>query len=81
MTRTDIEKTLIAELGRIAPDVEIADVDRAGDLRDEFDIDSIDFLNLVTALGKRFELEIPEADYTQIASFDRLLGYLEERAA
>ena len=50
MTQKEIESALIAELARITPDIDIEDVDRSHDLREEFDIDSIDFLNLVTAL-------------------------------
>lgn len=76
MTRNDIENVLTAELTRIAPDIDLSDIDRAGDLREEFDIDSIDFLNLVTALAKRFGLDMPEADYPQMDTFDHLRDYL-----
>lgn len=79
MTREDIESALISELAHIAPDIEMGDVDRSHDLREEFDIDSIDFLNLVTALAKRFGLEMPEADYPQMDTFDHLRDYLVAR--
>jgi acyl carrier protein len=81
MTHDDIEQTLTAELARIAPDINIEDVDRSHDLREEFDIDSIDFLNLVTALAKCFGLEMPEADYPQMDTFDHLLDYLASHTA
>ena len=81
MTRDDIQDALTAELHRIAPEIEIDAIDRTADLRDEFDIDSIDFMNLVAALGRRFELEMPEADYPMMDSFDRLLDYLTKRTA
>jgi acyl carrier protein len=74
-----VETTLIEELYRIAPDIELYDVDRAADLRDEFDIDSMDFLTLVTALGKRYDLEMPEADYEKMRSFVDLLKYLHKQ--
>ena len=76
MTQEEIETALIAELNRIAPDIDLEDVDRGHDLREEFDIDSIDFLNLVTALAKRFGLDMPEADYPQMDTFDHLYAYL-----
>ena len=79
MNRDDIEQLLTAELARIAPDIALDDIDRGEDLREEFDIDSIDFLNLVTALAKRFGLEMPEADYPQMDSFDHLLDYLAKK--
>lgn len=81
MTRPDIKKILAEELYKIAPDVSLDDIDRTGDLRDEFDIDSMDFLKLVTALGKRFDLPMPEADYPKMASFDAFAAYLQSQLA
>lgn len=80
MTEQELEAALAEELGRIAPDIEPGDIDRDGDLREEFDIDSMDFLNLVTALHKRFDIPIPEADYPRLASFSQAIAYLSEKA-
>lgn len=80
MTQPDFDTILTEELRRIAPDIDPAEIDRGADLREEFDIDSMDFLNLVTALGKRLNLEMPEADYDQMQSFDALVSYLREKA-
>lgn len=79
MTRQELEAVLSEALGRIAPDVDIAEIDREGDLRQEFDIDSLDFLTLVTALGKRFSLPIPEEDYPRLRSFATIVDYLDEK--
>ncbi|MDU8911625.1 acyl carrier protein [Aestuariicoccus sp. MJ-SS9] len=79
MTQHDIATILTEELHRIAPDIDPDDTDPAADLREEYDIDSMDFLTLVTALGKRLGLEMPEADYDQMRSFDALAGYLRAR--
>jgi acyl carrier protein len=76
MNAVDYEHILTEELYRIAPDIAAGAIDRAADLREEFDIDSMDFLNLVTALGHRLGLEMPEADYPQMHSFNGLLAYL-----
>ncbi|MBO6754721.1 MAG: acyl carrier protein [Roseibium sp.] len=81
MTKEKIEMLLSTELGRIAPDIDMEDVDRGGDLREEFDIDSMDFLNLVTALSKALGLDMPEADYGKMGTFDDLLAYLEAKSA
>jgi hypothetical protein len=51
MTLDDITAVLIDELGRIAPEIDARGLDPDADLHGEFDIDSMDFLNLVTALG------------------------------
>ncbi len=80
MNTSDLEAILRAELHRIAPEIEIDDIDKDAELRDEMDIDSMDFLTLVTALGKRLNLEMPEADYPQMNTFNDLLGYLGKKA-
>ena len=79
MTSNDIEAAVTKELQRIAPDIGIEEVDRSADLREEFDIDSMDFLNLVTALGKMFDTDMPESDYAQMRSFDGLGDYLQKQ--
>ena len=76
MTRAEIEAAIQEELHRIAPEIDFGDIDRSEDLRDECDIDSLDFLNLVTALGQRFGTAMPEADYPEMRSFDALTTYL-----
>lgn len=81
MTQHDIELILTEELHRIAPDIELDQIDRAEDLREECDIDSMDFLRLVTALGNRLNLEMPEADYDEMRSFDTLMSYLRLKTA
>ncbi|MFZ7091382.1 acyl carrier protein [Primorskyibacter sp. 2E233] len=81
MTQPDITALLTEELHRIAPEIDLDDIDRAEDLREELDIDSMDFLTLVTALGKRLGLEMPEADYDQMRSFDAMVQYLRAKSA
>ncbi|MCO4848847.1 MAG: acyl carrier protein [Yoonia sp.] len=81
MTAKDIRAMLTAQLGRIAPDIDTSRIDPTLELREEFDIDSIDFLTLITALGKELSLDMPEADYGQMRSFDDLLAYLQARTA
>ena len=76
---TETETLLRAELHRIAPDIEIEDIDRDEELREEFDIDSLDFLNLVTALGKALNAPMPEADYAKMGSFNEMLSYLTQK--
>lgn len=70
-------KVLAEELHGIAPEISLDEIDPGADLREEFDIDSMDFLKLVTALSKRFDIAMPEAEYDQMRSFDALVRYLE----
>ncbi len=81
MTLEEAEAAVAGELHSIAPDISVDEIDRNGDLREEFDIDSMDFLRLVTALGERFDLPMPEADYPQMDSFDALARYLKDKTS
>jgi len=76
MTRDDIKAVLIDELGRIAPETDAAGLDPDADLREELDIDSMDFLNLVAALHERLRVDIPEADYAKLATLGGAVAYL-----
>lgn len=79
MSPSDIRAVVKDELGRIAPEVEFETIDEAQDLRQQIDIDSMDFLNLVTALHMRLGIDIPEADYAAIQTLGGLLDYLASR--
>ncbi len=76
MTRSEILTVIQDELARIAPDVDFAAIDASADLRDEADIDSMDFLNLVTALHVRLGVAIPEADNARLVTLDGAVDYL-----
>jgi len=78
----DVQKLAAESLRQIAPDIDIDDVDWTSDLRDEFDIDSLDFINLVGRLAKELGVDIPEKDYPDmVVSFDALVDYLKNRSA
>ena len=81
MNTQELEAVLREELRQIAPEVDIDTIDPDADLREEFDIDSMDFLNLVTALGRRLRLDMPEEDYPRMASYGGMLAYLGEKTA
>jgi acyl carrier protein len=75
----EIRRQLAAMLGTIAPEVDLATVRPDLDLREELDIDSMDFLRLVIQVHERLGVEIPEADYARVRSLDGLVGYLAAR--
>jgi acyl carrier protein len=81
MTDQDIRILVAGQLGRIAPEIPFDSIDPSEDLREECDIDSLDFLTLITALGKELSLLMPEADYDQMRTLDDLLAYLGRRTA
>ncbi len=75
----DIRKVLEEEIANIAPEADFAAADADADLRESFDLDSMDFLNLVIALHKRLGIDIPEADYARLASLNAAVAYLSAR--
>jgi len=80
MKPADVAAVFKDELGGIAPEVDFDGLDPAGDLREQADIDSMDFLNLVTALHQRLGVDIPEADYPRLFTLQGALEYLAAKA-
>jgi acyl carrier protein len=64
-------------LHRIAPEVDLAAADPDAGLQDEFDLDSMDFLNLVTALHDETGIEVPERDYPRLATIGGWVTYVQ----
>jgi acyl carrier protein len=78
MDAAEIRKMVLAELKRIAPELE--DVAPAKPLRDQVDLDSMDWLNFLVALNGRLKIEIPEADYRKLGTLDQVVAYLAAKA-
>lgn len=77
----DVDAVVREELGNIAPEIDLAGVDRSADLRDALDIDSMDVLNFVSAIHRRLGIDIPEADYARLRTLDGVVAYLTARLA
>jgi len=78
MDANEIRKVALAELRRIAPELE--DVQPTKALRDQVDLDSMDWLNFLVALNERLKIEIPEADYRKLGTLDQVVEYLAAKA-
>lgn len=76
MSDIDIRKVLREELNNIAPEVDMASVDPSADLRDVIDINSMDFLNFITAVHHRLGIDIPEIDYPKLVTLDGAVAYI-----
>lgn len=81
MTADEIRAVLVEELGNIAPEADLGALDEKADLRESLDIDSMDFLNWVTAIHARLGIDIPERDYPKMATLSAAVGYLASRVA
>jgi acyl carrier protein len=81
MNPDEIRKMVLAELKRIAPEVEAGELEPARPLREQVDLDSMDWLNFLVALHQRLKVEIPEADYAKLGTLDQIVAYLAEKKA
>ena len=79
MNRDQLAARVLALVTEIAPDVEAASVIPGIDFRDQFDFDSMDTLNFAIALHRDLGVDVPEADYSRLASLDKCVAYLAER--
>jgi acyl carrier protein len=79
MTPDEIRKLVVAELNNIAPESDSAQIDPNADLREALDIDSLDFLNFLSALHKKTGVNVPEADYAKLLTLGKAVAYLAER--
>ena len=80
MTRSDIEAAIVAAITGVAPEIDASSIRPGVSFRDELDLDSMDFLNVVLALHERLGVEIPEVDYPQLYTFDSAVAYLASKA-
>jgi acyl carrier protein len=62
---------------RIAPEFEIEEIDVDEDLREQLDIDSMDLVQLATALYEVFGIDVPEADRIELTTVTRCVAYLQ----
>ena len=76
MEATQIAPVILDIISTIAPDEELDDVKPDVRLRDQLDLDSMDFLDIVMELRKRYGIEVAEADYPKLASLDSCVEFL-----
>ena len=79
MTREQVRKAILDIISDIAPDEDLGTIKDDENLRDQFDLDSMDFLDIVMELRKRFNLEVPEKDYQELVSMASCVAYLFPR--
>ena len=79
MTREQVRQAILDIISDIAPDEDLSSIKDEEKLRDQFDLDSMDFLDIVMELRKRFNLEVPEKDYQELVSMASSVEYLFPR--
>jgi len=71
MTKDETKQVVLDIIADIAPDEDISNLKADVRLRDQMQLDSMDFLDIVMELRKRHNIEVPEADYPQLASLEK----------
>ena len=76
MTEDQVKQIVIDIINEIAPDEDTSNLKSEVNLREQMDLDSMDFLDIVMELRKQHGIEVPEADYPRLASLDSCAEYL-----
>lgn len=76
MTEAELRSLAMEKLLQVAPDIDPDELDPKIPVRDQYDFDSMDFLNFAIALAKEFQLNIPEKDYPHLQSLQDTVDYL-----
>ncbi|HSG70150.1 MAG TPA: acyl carrier protein [Planctomycetaceae bacterium] len=76
MNEEQIRQVILDILDKIAPDEDLSELDDAQPFREQMELDSMDFLDIVMELRKRYRIEIPEEDYPNLISMDSTVTYL-----
>jgi acyl carrier protein len=80
MTQDDIRTEVLSVLTTIAPEVEADDIREDVLLRDQVDLDSMDWLNFLIGIHKRLQVDIPESDYASLRTLTDVVRYVEQHA-
>lgn len=79
MTRDELRQTVLGVLQKVAPEADLSRLTPDAPIRDQLDVDSIDFMRFLIGINEKLHVDVPEADYPKVASLNGLLQYLGER--
>jgi len=79
MNEQELRAVVIVTLKTIAPEVEEGDLRPDRPLRNQVDLDSMDWLNFLIGLHEKLKVDIPEADYARLVTLGDVLDYLKTK--
>lgn len=79
MNQDELRAAVLATLTGIAPEIEPDAIGADRPLRDQVDLDSMDWLNFLIGLKERLGVDIPETDYRRLATLEAIIGYLDAK--
>lgn len=77
MTQEEIKASVLDIISEIVPDEDTNQLDPDVRIRDQINLDSMDFLDIIMELRKRYKVEVPEEDYQNLATLNSSAAYLE----
>lgn len=80
MNKNQIKAAIIKQILNIAPDVEEEEIVGDKNIQRSLEIDSFDFLKILTALNEELGVEVPEADYAKVDTLEHMIDYFAERS-
>jgi len=81
MDESTIRSAISRILASIAPEVSLDQIVATVPLRDQIDLDSMDWLNFIVGLHEQLHVDIPEADYRKLRTLNELLAYLGAKSS
>lgn len=79
MTASEVRRIVVDIIADIAPDEDVTALDDTKSLREQLDLDSMDFLDIVMELRKRHKVEVPQEDYPKLATLESCVTYLSPK--
>ncbi len=79
MKDQQVRQLVIDIIAVVAPDADLSSVQDDLPLRDQLDLDSMDFLDIVMELRKRYKVEVPKEDYSNLATLNSCVSYLRSK--
>ena len=81
MTREEIAEAVVDIIQEIVPDEDCSNLDPDKPLREQLELDSMDFLDIVMELRKKYGIQVPEDDYPKLATLNSCVDYLAPKLA
>lgn len=79
MIEQQIKQIILDIIAVVAPDADLSNVKDDLQLREQLDLDSMDFLDIVMELRKRYKVEVPKEDYSNLATLNSCVSYLRSK--
>ena len=80
MNEEAIKSAIVGAITQIAPEVEAGAIEPDANIQRSLEIDSFDFLKILTALHEKLGIEVPESDYAEVDTLNRMVRYFAARS-